>query len=114
MRLTFVYHTLQCSSEGSNTDLSRIMLSGELIPTGRATADVLSVQKLAQKFVDSYTALQTKICALNAVTSEQLQETTRLKQELSLVCTGQSRYPQNNSFQVSCFMSYSCSKTEGL
>ncbi|KAF6027832.1 hypothetical protein EB796_013864 [Bugula neritina] len=75
-------------------DISRVMLSGELIPPGHSSPHLLSVQKLAHEFVNAYTTLQAKIAALNTVTTEQLHETSRLKQELSLVCSNQHR---NNS-----------------
>jgi len=75
------------------------MLSGELIPPGHSSPHLLSVQKLAHEFVNAYTTLQAKIAALNTVTTEQLHETSRLKQELSLVCSNQHR---NNS-QVGVF-----------
>ena len=73
------------------------MLSGELIPSGRSAPELLSVQKMVHEFIECHSALQAKISALNTVTSEQLHEITRMKQEMSLVCTGQKNYPRDNS-----------------
>ncbi|XP_067936870.1 coiled-coil domain-containing protein 171-like [Watersipora subatra] len=88
----------RCSND-VNADMSRVLLSGELIPSGRAAPDLLAVQRLAQKFVESHTALQTRISALSTVTTEQLQEVSRLKQEMSLVCMGQSQQSGLQTYQ---------------
>ena len=80
--------------------MSRVLLSGELIPSGRAAPDLLSVQKLVHAFIDSHSALQAKISALHSLTTEQLNEITRLKQEMTLVCTGQKTHTPNSN-QVS-------------
>lgn len=77
------------------------MLSGELIPSGRPSPDLLAVQRLANQFVEAHTEMQAKISALNTVTTEQLHDITRLKQELSMVCTGQKNFSSLNNNQVS-------------
>lgn len=76
------------------------MLSGELIPSGHSAPDLLSVQRLVHEFIEAHTALQAKTSALHTVTNEQIHDISRLKQEMSMVCTGQGETKYTQDFRT--------------
>ena len=78
-------------SGDSSGDLSRILLSRDLLPGGATSPMLLRVHQLLSQVVEFHSPLQARVLALDNLVNEQLREINRMKQELSLVCTGQSK-----------------------